>query len=113
MLKLSLLLCLLISLKYSCEIIKFLFILYFIFVFNIQNSYLLTDKLRLNLILLTLLILVLCNLTNNILSKNYLYTRLINLLLGFLILSFSVKTLFNFFIMFESSLIPLFLIVLG
>ena len=113
MLKILLSLCLLISLKYSSEIMGLIFLLYFVYIFNIQNRFLLVDKLSINLILLTILILILCKLTNNILNKNKTYSRLISSLLIFLVLSFSVKRFFNFFVMFESSLIPLFLIILG
>ena len=113
MLKLLLSLCLLMSLKYSSEIMGLIFLLYFVYIFNIQNRFLLVDKLSINLILLTILILILCKLTNNILNKNKTYSRLISSLLIFLVLSFSVKRFFNFFVMFESSLIPLFLIILG
>merc|ERR1712243_353017 len=97
---------------YSSEIMGLIFLLYFVYIFNIQNRFLLVDKLSINLILLTILILILCKLTN-ILNKNKTYSRLISSLLIFLVLSFSVKRFFNFFVMFESSLIPLFLIILG
>jgi len=79
-----------------------------LFYFNFLN-----DNLSTNLVMLRLLIIVLCILTNRSLTKIKKYLLCNLSLLFFLILSFYVKNLIPFFILFESSLIPLFLLILG
>lgn len=71
------------------------------------------DHLNCNLILLSYFIIILCILTNNKFRyiKKYLFCN--SSLLFFLILSFLSNNLLNFFILFESSLIPLFFLILG
>ena len=71
------------------------------------------DNLNCNLIILSFIIVTLCLLTNSkfTLVKKYLACNLSLLL--FLIFSFFSKNLLFFFILFESSLIPLFFLILG
>jgi len=71
------------------------------------------DNLNCNLIMLSYIVVMLCILTNNTLSyiKKYLLCNTILLLL--LVFSFLSKNILLFFILFESSLIPLFFLVLG
>lgn len=97
----------------ECATILFLLILlnYNLSGLRYHNS--LRDNLRSNLILLTFFILILCILTNNklIYNKKYLICNI--MLLLFLIYRFFAKNLLTFFILFESSLIPLFILILG
>merc|ERR1719369_1990741 len=79
-----------------------------LFYFNFLN-----DNLSTNLVMLRLLVIVLCIPTNRSLTKVKKYLLCNLFLLFFLILSFYVKGLIPFFILFESSLIPLFLLILG
>lgn len=74
---------------------------------------LIIDQLSYNLIVLSYFIIILCLLTNNKFSyiKKYLICNITLLL--FLISSFYSKNLMRFFILFESSLIPLFFLILG
>jgi len=71
------------------------------------------DNLNCNLIMLSYLVIILCVLTNNKFTyiKKYLICN--TTLLVFLITSFFSKNLLFFFILFESSLVPLFFLILG
>ena len=71
------------------------------------------DNLSCNLLLLTFIIIIICLLTNSKLNQEVRYTLRIRLLSFFLIFSFLTKNFILFFILFESSLIPLFLLILG
>ena len=63
--------------------------------------------------LLTLFIIILCILTNRKLSQDKKYLLCNIFLLVFLLFSFLSKFLIFFFILFEASLIPLFLLIMG
>lgn len=103
------------ALQFPVEILSLLALLVILmlnrkrlFYFNFLN-----DNLSTNLVMLRLLVIVLCILTNRSLTKVKKYLLCNLFLLFFLILSFYVKRLIPFFVLFESSLIPLFLLILG
>lgn len=78
---------------------------------NYQN--IIIDHLNCNLILLSYLVVILCILTNSKFRYIKKYLLCNRILLIFLISSFFRKNLLIFFILFESSLIPLFFLILG
>ena len=87
-------------------------IIYFNYVnFAFYGSYI--DYLSLNLVLLTIIIIIFCILTNTLLNKSFIYISRLSSLLFLLILSFFCKSILGFFILFESSLVPLYILILG
>lgn len=101
--------------NYPVERTIFIFIL-LVLNYNLRNICyynVILDQLRCNLIILSYFIIILCILTNSKFTyiKKYLLCNIILLL--FLISSFYSKNLIRFFILFESSLIPLFFLILG
>ena len=101
--------------KFSIEIITATVILMFIRfrTHNMKYNMLAVDNLSLNLSLLTAFVIIVCILTNSILTKNKIYHLNILILFLFLVSSFLARSLLAFFILFETSLIPLFLLILG
>jgi len=105
-----------------CTLLKFpientIFILLLIIFRYRFNRYrylnIIVDNLSCNLLLLTFIIIILCILTNSKLNQENRYLLRIRLLSFFLIFSFITKNFILFFILFESSLIPLFILILG
>lgn len=103
------------ALHFPVEILSVL-VLFVLLVLNSKRLFylnFLNDNLSTSLVILRLFIIILCILTNVNLTKNKKYLTCNLFLLIFLILSFYVKNLIPFFVLFESSLIPLFLLILG
>ena len=71
------------------------------------------DNLRCNLVVLSYIVVLLCILTNNKFSYIKKYLLCNTVLLIFLVTSFFSKNLLIFFVLFESSLVPLFFLILG
>lgn len=80
---------------------------------NFSYYNILVDNLSVNLVLLSIVIITFCILTNSTLSKLKKYRMCITRLVWFLTLSFFSKNFILFFIMFESSLLPLFFLISG
>jgi len=101
--------------NYPIENISFIIILVIInYTINGVFYYnFIVDNLNCNLLILTLFIILLCILTNTKLSNLKKYILCNTFLLLFLIYSFLSKLLILFFILFEASLIPLFLLIMG
>lgn len=113
----SIILCLIpcVSFLYFLEnsLVLMIFPLLMYGIVNLTSLSLIIDKLSLRLVLLRIIILILCLLTNSYFNKLIKYLLFLNLLFIFFTLSFFSKNLLCFFLFFESSLIPLFLLILG
>jgi len=101
--------------NYPVEIFCVLFsvVILNFFVEGSVYSHMLVDNLNSSLITLSFIIICMCLLTNRKLSSNKKYLICNTTLLLFLVASFLSKTLLYFFLLFETSLIPLFFVILG
>jgi len=104
-----------VSIFYFLEIslVLLFFPLFMYRMIDLTRSSLLIDKLSLRLVLLRIIIISVCTITNSNLNKVLKYLIFLNFLTFLFVLSFFSKNLLSFFLFFESSLIPLFLIILG
>ena len=80
---------------------------------NINYYNTILDNLNCNLVVLSYLVIVLCILTNNKFRYIKKYLLCNTTLLVFLVTSFFSKNILFFFMLFESSLVPLFFLILG
>lgn len=113
----AIIICLVPCLSFTYFLENILITVFFFFLIysmvNIISLSLLIDNLSLRLALLRVLVIRFCLLTNNIIIKLKKYLLLLNILVFLFVLSFFSKNLLSFFLFFESSLIPLFLLILG
>lgn len=105
--------CLVFNFSVENIVIIFIFIILSFSLNGICYYNFIIDNLSCNLLLLTLFIIILCILTNRKLSQDKKYLLCNIFLLVFLLFSFLSKFLIFFFILFEASLIPLFLLIMG
>jgi len=105
--------CLVFNFSVENIVIIFIFIILSFSLNGICYYNFIIDNLSCNLLLLTLFIIILCILTNSKLSQDKKYLLCNIFLLVFLLFSFLSKFLIFFFILFEASLIPLFLLIMG
>lgn len=113
----SLLLCISTCLAFNFPIersvVLFLILLLRYSLKGINYCSLIIDNLNCSLVMLSYIVIVLCILTNSKFRSLKKYLLCNTILLLFLISSFFSKNLLVFFILFESSLIPLFFLILG
>jgi len=104
-----------ISINYPLES-SFILFIFIIVIFN-TNSIIyynsIIDRLNCNLVLLSYFVILLCIMTNRTMSQTKKYLLCNSILLLLLISRFFRKSLLTFFILFEASLIPLFILILG
>jgi len=113
----SLLLCISTCLAFNFPIersvVLFLILLLRYSLKGVNYCSLIIDNLNCSLVMLSYIVIVLCILTNSKFRSLKKYLLCSTILLLFLISSFFSKNLLIFFILFESSLIPLFFLILG